>query len=92
MVLRLTIALIVPIITSIQLLPQLIKTYKTKSVGDLSLYTILLILFSNILWLSHGYYIFDYSLIVSGILSIIINTILLVLYLQYKNNNNNNKI
>lgn len=84
MVLRLTVALIVPIITSIQLLPQLIKTYKTESVGDLSLYTLLLIVFSNILWLSHGVFIRDYSLIISGILSIIINIILLVLYLKYK--------
>lgn len=85
MVLRLTVAMIVPITTSIQLLPQLIKTYKTKSVKDLSFYTILLILFNNILWTIHGYFIFDYSLILSGILSIIINTILIMLYFVYKN-------
>jgi len=84
MVLRLTIATIVPITTSIQLLPQLYKTYKTKSVEDLSLYTILIFLFNNILWTIHGYFIFDYSLIISGILSIIINSILVILYNIYK--------
>jgi MtN3 and saliva related transmembrane protein len=86
MVLRVTIATIVPITTSIQLLPQLIKTYKTKRVEDLSFYTILFILFNNFLWTIHGYFIFDYSLILSGVLSIIINSILVVLYYMYKNN------
>jgi MtN3 and saliva related transmembrane protein len=83
MVLRYTIATIVPITTSIQLLPQLFKTYKTKSVEDLSLYTLLLILINNLLWLIHGYFIFDYSLIMSGIFSLIINTALLIFYIIY---------
>jgi MtN3 and saliva related transmembrane protein len=83
MVLRYTIATIVPITTSIQLLPQLYKTYKTKSVKDLSLYTLLLILINNLLWLIHGYFIFDYSLIMSGIFSLIINTTLLIFYMIY---------
>lgn len=83
MVLRYTIATIVPITTSIQLLPQLFKTYKTKSVEDLSLYTLLLILINNLLWLIHGYFIFDYSLIMSGIFSLIINTALLIFYILY---------
>ena len=83
MVLRLSIAMIVPITTSIQLLPQLYKSYKTKSVKDLSLYTLLFVLLNNILWLIHGYFIFDYSLIISGILNSIITIILLVLYDKY---------
>jgi MtN3 and saliva related transmembrane protein len=83
MVLRYTIATIVPITTSIQLLPQLYKTYQTKSVDDLSLYTLLLILINNLLWLIHGYFIFDYSLILSGIFSLIINTTLFIFYMIY---------
>jgi MtN3 and saliva related transmembrane protein len=87
MVLRLTIATIVPITTSIQLLPQLYKTYNTKSVEDLSFYTILFILINNILWTIHGYFIFDYSLIISGFLSIIIILVLFILYWMYNKNN-----
>jgi MtN3 and saliva related transmembrane protein len=83
MVLRLTIATIAPIITSIQLFPQLYKTYNTKSVDDLSLYTLILIMINNLLWLIHGYFIFDYSLIMSGIFGLIVNTILLFFYNIY---------
>jgi MtN3 and saliva related transmembrane protein len=90
MVLRLSIAMIVPITTSVQLLPQLYKSYKTKSVKDLSIYTLLFVLLNNILWLIHGYFIFDYSLIVSGILNSIITIILLVLYDKYNTNTNTN--
>jgi MtN3 and saliva related transmembrane protein len=92
MVLRLSIAMIVPITTSIQLLPQLYKSYKTKSVKDLSIYTLLFVLLNNILWLIHGYFIFDYSLIISGILNSIITIILLVLYDKYNTNTNTKSI
>jgi MtN3 and saliva related transmembrane protein len=88
MVLRLSIAMIVPITTSIQLLPQLYKSYTTKSVKDLSIYTLLFVLLNNILWLIHGYFIFDYSLIVSGILNSIITIILIILYDKYNRNTN----
>ena len=77
------VATLAPIINCVQLLPQLYKTYVSKSVKDLSLYSILLILFTNILWLLHGYFILDNSLFVAGSISITINIILLVLYLIY---------
>lgn len=83
MVLKFTVASIVPITTSIQLLPQLYKTYNTKSVEDISFYSLIIILMNNILWLIHGYFIFDYSLILSGILSFIINIVLCILYMLY---------
>ena len=72
----------------IQLFPQLYKAYITKSVKDLSLYTLLLILINNILWLLHGFFIFDMPLIISGILSTIINVLLLILYFNYIENEN----
>ena len=81
---RLIIATLAPIVNCIQLFPQLYKTYKTKSVKDLSFYSLLLILTTNILWLLHGYFIFDISLIVAGIVSIIIIIALLTLYLLYR--------
>ena len=69
----------------IQLFPQLHKTYITKSVEDLSLYSLIIILITNILWLLHGYFIFDKSLIIAGIISLIINLLLLTLFFIYKN-------
>lgn len=80
----LIVATLAPTINCIQLFPQLYKTYVTKSVKDLSLYSLLLILTTNILWLLHGYFIFDLSLIVSGGISMIINTTLLTLYFLYR--------
>jgi uncharacterized protein with PQ loop repeat len=79
------VAILAPLISSIQLFPQLYKTYTTKSVKDLSFYFLIFFLTSNILWILHGYFIFDISLIVAGIISIIINIILLKLYFLYKN-------
>ena len=78
------VAILAPLVNSIQLFPQLYKTYKTKSVKGLSFYFLILFLISNFLWLLHGYFIFDNSLIIAGIVSIIINIVLLKLYFLYK--------
>ena len=78
------VATLAPIINSIQLVPQLYKTYITKSVKDLSLFSLSLILVTNLLWLLHGYFIIDISLIVAGLVSMIINGTLLILYFIYR--------
>ena len=80
------VATLAPIVNSIQLFPQLYKTYITKSVKDLSLYSLSLILLTNLLWLLHGYFIIDISLIVAGTVSMIINIALLILYFLYRKN------
>ena len=80
------VATLAPTVNCIQLFPQLYKTYMTRSVKDLSLYSLLLILMTNILWLLHGYFIMDYSLIISGVISMIINITLLILYFFYRKN------
>ena len=84
--LPLIVATITPIVTCIQLFPQLYKTYATKHVNDLSVYSLLLILTTNILWLIHGYFISDIPLIVAGVVSMIINIALLTLYFIYRKN------
>ena len=78
------VATLAPLVNCIQLFPQLYKTYITKSVTDLSLYSLLLILITNILWLLHGFFIRDNSLIVAGIISLIVNISLLTLYFLYR--------
>ena len=82
--LSIIVAILAPLISSIQLIPQLYKTYTTKSVKDLSFYFLILLLISNFLWILHGYFIFDISLIISGIFSIIVIAALLTLYFLYK--------
>lgn len=80
------VATLAPIVNSIQLFPQLYKTYIRKSVKDLSFYSLLLILITNLLWLLHGYFIIDTSLIIGGIFSLTINVALLILYFRYRTN------
>jgi len=78
------VATLAPLVNCIQLFPQLYKTYITKSVNDLSLYSLLLILITNLLWLLHGFFIRDNSLIVAGIISLMVNISLLTLYFLYR--------
>lgn len=82
--LPLIVATLAPVINCIQLFPQLYKTYLTKSVKDLSFYSLLLILTANLLWLLHGYFIFDIPLITSGVISMAVNILLLALYMRYR--------
>ena len=78
------VALLAPIVNSVQLLPQLVKTGITRHVNDLSFSSLLLILFTNLLWFLHGYFIKDISLIAAGFISLTINIMLFILYLRYK--------
>lgn len=79
-----TVATLAPIISGVQLLPQLYKTYQTKSAKDLSLNSLLLIFLTNILWLFNGYFTINYSLIISGIINLVVSILLLSLFVQYR--------
>ena len=68
----------------IQMVPQLYKTYTTRSVTDLSLYSLLLIFTTNVLWALHGYFIADSSLLVAGLLTATVNAALILLYFKYQ--------
>jgi MtN3 and saliva related transmembrane protein len=79
-----TVSILAPIVNCIQLFPQLYKTYHTKHVEDLSLKSLCLILLTSILWLSHGYFIQDISLIAAGVITVTVNTTLITLFLKYR--------
>jgi MtN3 and saliva related transmembrane protein len=78
------VAISAPIVNCIQLFPQLYKTYHTKRVEDLSLKSLCLILLTSILWLLHGCFIHDMSLIVAGVITVFVNTTLLTLFFRYR--------
>ena len=79
------VATLAPIMNCIQLFPQLYKTYQTKSVNDLSVYSLYLILFTSLIWLLHGYFIYDMSLLIAGLINVAVNVLLLVLFYIYRN-------
>jgi len=78
------VAILAPIFTSFQLVPQLYKTYMSRSVVDLSLGSIILITVGNFLWLAHGYFIRDASLLMAGLIATVVNISLLLLYFDYR--------
>lgn len=84
MLLSSLIAILAPVFTSIQLVPQLYKTYRSGSVADLSLESIILLSVGNLLWLAHGYFIRDASLLVAGAIATLVNLSLLALYMDYR--------
>jgi len=80
----LIVATLAPIVNSLQLIPQLHKTYKTKSAKDLSFGSLGLILLTEILWLIHGYFIMDFALIVASGVALSINLSLLGFVCYYR--------
>jgi uncharacterized protein with PQ loop repeat len=78
------VAILAPTVNCIQFLPQLYKTIITKRVKDLSFYSLLLVLITNLLWFLHGYFIIDYPLIISGVINMTISTALIIFYFFYK--------
>lgn len=60
--------------------PQILHTYKTKRVRDLSFHTLLLILAAEFMWLLH----IDFTLIASGVFSMTLSGILFGLFLFYR--------
>ena len=81
--LSLIVAILAPLITSFQLLPQLYQIYKTKNVKGVSIHSLSLFLLTNVLWFMHGYFISDYSLIVGSTIGMIISILSLLLHVKY---------
>jgi uncharacterized protein with PQ loop repeat len=78
------VSILAPIINCVYQIPQLFKIIKTKSVDDISLYALCLLLINNILWLIHSYFINDISLFLSALFSLGINIPLICLYLKHQ--------
>ncbi len=78
------VATMAPIMNSIQLYPQLYKTYTTKRVNDLSFYTLVLVLVTNSLWIAHGYFIFDIPVIAASLINMFANILLMWFYMMYR--------
>jgi len=68
---------------SINLLPQIWKSIKTKEVEDLSLSMILIVLAGSILWLAYGVILLSWPIIVSDGFGTLTSFVLLVIKLVY---------
>lgn len=59
-------------LTSLAFLPQAIKTYKSKSAGDLSLSMFLIFITGLLLWLTYGLLKNDLPIILSNIITLVL--------------------
>ena len=78
------VGLIAGVLTTIAYLPQVRKTWKTKSVKELSLSMYIVMLVGVLLWLSYGILIHSISMILANIITGILTSMLIYFKLKYK--------
>jgi MtN3 and saliva related transmembrane protein len=77
-------ATIAGILTSIRLIPQVIKSFRTKSTRDLSLYFIVMCFFQAIFLILYGASKPDYAILGMNIMPLICSSILGILKYKYR--------
>ena len=70
-------------LTTIAFLPQLYKTWKTKSAEDVSLITLILFLTGLICWIVYGLKINSIPILVANVITFIFNFSILILKITY---------
>ncbi len=70
-------------LTTIAFIPQLIKTWKSKSAKDLSLEMLLIFSTGVLLWLIYGILRQDWPVIIANSVTLVLTTINLVLKLRH---------
>jgi MtN3 and saliva related transmembrane protein len=70
-------------LTTIGFVPQIIKGYRSKSMGDLSLVMPILIGIGMLIWLIYGIWLDSLPLILWNAIALILNTIIIALILKY---------
>lgn len=78
------IGFIAGILTTVAVLPQLIKSWKTKKVMDISPFMFVLLLGGVGLWVVYGIIINDYPIILTNGISFLLNSSMLLIMLLYK--------
>lgn len=74
------------ICTSSSLLPQLIKTVKTKEAQDVSLVMFVVLLVGNGLWIYYGVAKSDIPIIATNSLAFVLNIVMLTFKFKYRHN------
>jgi MtN3 and saliva related transmembrane protein len=80
-----TLGLAAGLLTTIAYLPQVIKTWKSKSAQDLSWSMLIVLCIGIVLWLVYGFSVQDVPVIAANILTLLLVSIILVLKIRYKN-------
>lgn len=70
-------------LTMFSFVPQIVKSFKTKSVKDLSEITLLQLFLGALLWAVYGIHLKNIVIITANIITLITVIILLVMYIRY---------
>ncbi|MBW4549709.1 MAG: SemiSWEET transporter [Aphanocapsa sp. GSE-SYN-MK-11-07L] len=79
-----TLGLVAGVLTTIAYLPQLIKTWKSKSADDLSWSMLIILCLGIVLWLVYGVYVHDLPIIAANIVTLLFAAVILILKIRYK--------
>lgn len=72
------------VLTSISMIPQLIKVIKEKNVDDISLVMLLVLISGLSLWVWYGLMKNEMPIILSNAFAVLVNISLLICYMIYK--------
>ena len=75
------------LLTTIAFIPQLYKTWQTKSADDVSLVMLILFITGLICWIIYGIKINSIPILVANIITFIFNFSILILKITYRENN-----
>ena len=78
------IGLIAAVLTTSSFVPQVYKTWKTKSAGNLSLTMYIAMFIGIILWLVYGIHLNSFSMIVANSVTALLTLSLIIFKLRYK--------
>lgn len=79
-----TLGLIAGVLTTIAYVPQLIKTWQSKSAHDLSWSMLIILCTGIILWLVYGTSVHDVPIIAANIVTLLLASVILVLKIKYR--------
>lgn len=72
------------IFTLINMFPQIMKSYKTKSVEDISFLLVITYAISMILWVTYAYFINSWPIMITNSIAFVMSFIQVILMVKYK--------
>lgn len=71
-------------LTLFNMLPQVLKSYKTKSVNDISFWLVISYALSMLLWVLYAYFIVSWPIMITNGVAFFVSLVQLVLMLKYR--------
>ncbi|MEK6531197.1 MAG: SemiSWEET transporter [Deltaproteobacteria bacterium] len=72
------------VLTTVSFLPQVVKTWRTRSVNDISLFMYALLSLGIIIWIIYGIIIGSMPIIAANAVTLVLTAIMLVFKIRYR--------